>query len=98
MNSINNKLILEVYKTDKSLKGEISNGFARISQKSTLKGLKVLVDARLSDGTIYKARAVAYIPEQILHTSQWATHALSCDGLEEPFILVDLAHVVMVQS
>jgi hypothetical protein len=47
-NSFNNKLILEAYKHSE-VKAEIRSGWASVSQKSSLKGLKILVQATLLD-------------------------------------------------
>jgi hypothetical protein len=53
-NSFNNKLILEAYKHSE-VKAEIRSGWASVSQKSSLKGLKILVQATLLDGTVVPA-------------------------------------------
>jgi hypothetical protein len=51
--SLNNRLILEAYKTDGTIKANVQNGFATIAQKVQLKGLRVLVEARIAHGDTY---------------------------------------------
>ena len=67
LRSMNNRLVLEVYKPG-ALVAKTNNGFASVSQAIQLKGLKVLVDAHLSDGTIIPAGSIAYVREKSLHT------------------------------
>lgn len=93
--TINNRLIVETYKNE-GLKTETKNGFAMISQKITLKGLKVLIDAKLADGTYVRAGSKAYIKEEILHTQPWAKKVLECDTLSTPFIIVDMQYVEFI--
>lgn len=93
--SMNNRLIVQVYKKE-ALKSEIKNGFALIQQKVSLKGLKVLVDCKLSDNTLVRKDSTAYIKEETLHTQAWAQKALECDALKEPFLIVDLSYVEFI--
>lgn len=97
--SLNNRLILEVYKTDKSLRANVSNGFATIAQKNGLKGLKVLVDANICQQgitTLVKSGQIAYIREELLHTQAWAVKSMECDTLSVPFIIVDANFVEFI--
>lgn len=96
--SLNNRLIVEAYKTDKSLRANVSNGFATIAQKTGLKGLKVLIGTTLSDGRHIPAGATAYIREEILHTAPWAQKALESETINIPFIIVDLSAVEYVNN
>lgn len=94
--TVNNRLIVESYKKE-GLKAETKNGFAMISQKITLKGLTVLMDAKLADGTYVRAGSRAYIREELLHTQPWANKVLECDTLPgKSFIVVDMQHVEFV--
>lgn len=90
--SLNNRLVLEVYvKTDIRL--NTKSGFGMIDQKSRSKGLRVLMDAKLADGSVIPKGSTAFIKEQTLHTASWATTALECDFLPTPFILVSISEV-----
>jgi len=91
--SFNNRLIVEAYKATGGLRSEIRNGFATVMQKNTLKGLQVLISARLSDGTYVPAGSTAYIKEELLVTQPWAKNILQSDTLKTQFIVVDLNHV-----
>lgn len=93
--SFNNKLILEAY-LHTELKAEIKNGWAMASQKTNLKGLKVLVQGVLSDGTIVPAGSTAYIKEESLHTQVWAKNKIKSDTLPGEFILVTMSEVEYV--
>lgn len=96
--SLNNRLVVEAYKTDKSLKATVSNGFAMVQQKVALVGLTVLIGTKLSDGRFVPAGATAYIREQLLHTQPWAQTHLQCDTIDKPFIIVDCTHVEFVSG
>lgn len=102
MVSYNNRIIVEAYITDKTLRATTDKGFARIEQKIQLKGLKVLIDAVISIGnqaTRIPAGSVAYIKEELLHTQSWANKKLTCatmPGVE--FIIVDTNHVEFISS
>lgn len=91
--SLNNRIIVEAYKTDKSLRANVSSGFATIAQKTALKGLTILVGTTLTDGRVIPAGAVAYIREEILHTAAWAQKALECDTIKTPFLVVEMNFV-----
>lgn len=98
--SLNNRLVLEPYITDRALKANVSSGFAMVQQKVALKGLKVLVDAVLLTGSAttryIKKGDIAYIREELLHTQIWAQKTLECDVIEDKFIIVDMVHVEFV--
>lgn len=93
--SMNNRLIVEAYKKE-GLKSSINNGFAMIAQKVSLKGLKVLMDAKLADGTFVPKGSTAYVKEETLHTQQWAQKALEVDTIPVPFLIIDLSYVEFV--
>lgn len=91
--SINNKLVLAAYKKE-ALRANVSNGFARPDQKVTVKGLEVLMEAKLSDGTLVARGSLAYIREESLHTQQWAQKSYESDALPGmSFIIVDATNV-----
>lgn len=74
--SLNNRLIVEPY-IKEGLKAKISGGIATPGQRDGLKGLKVLMDAYLSDGRKIPEGSVAYIREEVLHTHPWASKPLT---------------------
>lgn len=92
---MNNRLIVEAYKKE-ALQSDVKNGFAFIQQKVAVKGLKVLMDARLSDGTIIPRDSVAYIREESLHTKPWAQKILQSDTLSVPFLIVDISEIEFI--
>lgn len=94
--SFNGKLILEVYK-QAELKAEIKSGWATLSQKACLKGLKTLVEAKLADGSIIPAGSVVYIKEETLHTAPWAKIRLKNETLPSEFILANINEVEYVE-
>lgn len=95
--SLNNRIIVETYKKE-GLRAEIKNGFALLAQKITHKGLKVLVDAKLADGTFITKGSMAYFREETLHTAQWAMKPLTCPIIESEYLVADIAHVDFVNS
>lgn len=90
--SFNNKLILEAY-THTEIRPEGNKGWIVASQKNNLKGLKVLIQATLSDGTIVPVGSTAYLKEEFLHTSPAAKNKLKSDTLPGEFILVTMNEV-----
>lgn len=96
LTSVNNRVIVEAYKKE-GLKSTVSNGFASIAQKNNLKGLKVLADAQLADGTVVRRGYTVYVREETLHTAAWAAKTLEAPGIiEGPFMVMDGSHVEMV--
>jgi len=93
--SLNNRLAVEVYKKE-GLRQNVQNGFARPDQKVTVKGLKVLLDAKLNDGSHIAKGSTAYIREESLHTRPWAQKILEADIVGCPFLLVELSEVEFV--
>lgn len=96
--SLNNRLIVEKYTKEALREDHSRKGFALIAQKTNLKGLKVLVDAKLSDGSTVKAGSIAFFKEEVLHTAPWAAKVWECPVLTQPFIIVDLSQVEMIQA
>ena len=92
--SFNNRLILEKY-VKGEIRKKITNGFASIDQKSSVKGLRVLVDAYLGN-TLIPKDSVAYIKEEVLHTAAWAQKLLESDTIDGQFLIADLTHVEFI--
>lgn len=93
--SLNNRLVLEQY-VKEGLKAKVQGGIAIPGQRDGLKGLRVLIDAHLSDGTVIRKNSIAYIREKVLHTHEWASAPLSCDTLPVKFLLADLAFIEFI--
>jgi hypothetical protein len=94
--SLNNRFILEVYKKEAPRSSQ-KNGFAFIDQKLRLKGLRILYGAHLtSPEQIIPAGWIAYVKEEALHTQPWAQKILECDGISQPFIIVDVVNVEFI--
>lgn len=97
--SLNDTFITEVYKQGQGLRAEIKNGFASVAQKSHLHGLKLLVDAKLTDGKTVPAGSVIYVAEDILSTQEWAKRIKKADFLEEQeFIMIQKQHVAAIDD
>lgn len=94
--SLNNKLIVEVYKKE-ALRSKIKDGFAFVDQKLTLKGLKILVNAKLNDGTLIPMGSYAYIKEETLHTQQWAQKSYESSFFDQPVLIVDMIYVEFIE-
>jgi hypothetical protein len=98
--SLNNRLIVEAYKTDGTIKANVQSGFATIAQKVQLKGLRLLVDAFVtvnsSEPMHVPAGSKVYIREEYLYTQPWAKKVFECDTLSEKFIVVEAAHVEFI--
>lgn len=93
--SLNNRVFVEAYQKGE-LRSKEKNGFAFVDQKTTLKGLKVLLEARLNDGTMVLKNSIAYIKEESLHTQAWAQKPLECDVIGQLFIIVDAIHIEFI--
>lgn len=95
--SLNNRIVVEPYaKTE--LKTTVNKGFAQISQKKNVVGLKVLVDCEVvvqggSYGWAVKAGDVAFFKEEELHTHPSVKMILNSEGIKGDFIILD-AHLV----
>lgn len=95
--SINNKLVVEAYDKDAQLRSTIKNGIAVIEQTILLKGLKVFVSTKLSDGTYIEAGSMVYIKEKLLHESPWAKVKLRCDTFSGEFMIIDSQYVEFIE-
>lgn len=97
--SVNNRFVLEPYRSDKGLRANISNGFAMVDQKIKVVGLKLLSEARITVGNtvhIIPKGMIAYLREEVLHTAPWAKKTLESDAVEGQFIIVDLSNVEFI--
>lgn len=91
-----NKFIVEPYKTDRSLRAEVKSGFATISQKVKVIGLKLLCDAQITTNNSYNTLpkgATIYVREEVLHNQQFAKTLLESDGIEGQFMIVDASYM-----
>lgn len=94
-----NKFIVETYKEDRALKATVQNGFAMVSQKIQVKGLKLLAEAKVAiNGELlhYPAGSTVYIREASLQSQPWAKQAFTSDAVEGEFMIVDQSHVEFV--
>lgn len=96
--SPNGRFILESYKEDRALKATVQNGFAMVSQKVSLKGLKLLADviSPITGQFIAYAGDTAYIREASLQNQPWAKQTFNSDAIEGEFMVVDQTHVEFV--
>lgn len=94
--SMNNRLLLEEYVNQGQLKREVQHGIAMISQKVNLHGLRVLVEAKLSDGTVVPRNSIAYLKESTLHTAPWAKSVFQAPSIDSKFIIVDMSFVEFI--
>jgi hypothetical protein len=95
--SLNGRFILESYKEDRALKATVQNGFAMVSQKVSLKGLKLLADVQNATGQYIAYRGdIAYIREASLQNQPWAKATFTSDAIEGEFMIVDQAHIEFV--
>jgi hypothetical protein len=99
-NSLNNRFILEPYSGDRTLKSKNEVGFALVQQKTSIVGLRLLMDAVVFSGTQcgvpYSKGSLAYIKEELLFTQPWASKVYESDAIEGKFIIVDAAHIEFV--
>lgn len=98
--SINNRFIVETYQKE-GLRAEVKNGFAMISQKMRVKGLKLLVETHVRDGRgetlmVLPKGSLIYIREEYLHGQPWAKQVFESDAVEAPFLIVDQNYVEFV--
>lgn len=101
MITVNNKLLLEPYKSKGKIEAKTTSGFATIAQKSTLIGLKIMADGNIAMGREMfievKKGQVAYFSEEILHAHDWAKKTFNLEGSEEKFIIAESSYVVAIQ-
>lgn len=97
--SLNNRLVVEPYRKDRALRpANTGTGFALVSQKIEIVGLKVLIDAKLSDGTIIFKDSIAYIKEEYLHSAPWAQKSTKSEAVGGDCLVVDLNYVEFIDN
>ena len=94
--SMNNRFILEAYTGDRSLKAKETSGFAMLSQKVNLIPLKLVVAARLNDGTLIPAGSIALLKEEMVFTQQWGKNSMEAPGIQGKFIIVPQDFIELV--
>lgn len=105
------KFIVEPYVSDRAIKTTAtSGGFAMIQQKVVVKGLRLLVAAKLEnldtrialDGVSQSgpltipSGSLIFIREEYLHSAPWAKQVLEAEGLGK-FLIVDRQYVEFIQ-
>lgn len=97
--SLNGRFIVESYKEDRGLKATVTNGFAMVQQKVSLKGLKLLADAQNTSGQ-YIARKgdMVYIRESLLQAQPWAKATFTSDAIDGEFMIVDQTYIEFVDQ
>lgn len=98
--ALNQRFIVEAYAEDRGLRADVRNGFAMVSQKVTVKGLKLLVDVdSVSNSPVTRSARkgdLVYIREEYLVTAAWAKKRFSSDAIEGDFMIVDAQFVEFV--
>jgi hypothetical protein len=95
--SLNDRIVLQAYE-DKGLQATRESGFALVQAKIKAVALKVLVEARLSDGTIIPKGIKAYVPEEFAKTSPIAKRVLESDKIEGKFFVMDVKDVIFFEG
>ncbi len=98
--SLNDFLIVEPYKQGQGLKAEVKNGFAFVKQKMELVPLKLLVEAKLTDGSYIPAGSSIYVQEEYLTTHEWAKKVKKAESAlgSQEFIIVELKYISMIDT
>ena len=99
--SLNNRFIVETYKEDRALKATINNGFAMVSQKVQVKGLKLLANAYVGNGRDvreFTAGSTVYIREEYLQNQPWAKKAFTSNAIPGEFMIVDVNFIEFVDA
>lgn len=96
--SLNGRFILESYKEDRALKATVSNGFAMVAQKVSLKPLTVLADvySPVTGQCLARRGDKAFVREAYLQSAPWAKQTFTSDNIEGEFIIAETAHIEFV--
>jgi hypothetical protein len=94
--SLNNRIVLKVY-VPGAIETKIKNGFAGVSQAIVVKGLEVLLDAKLSDGTTIEAGSIAFIREKSLFTLPQFKEIFESDAVGQPFVIANIEQVEFIK-
>lgn len=96
--SLNGRFIVETYKEDRALKATVSNGFAMVQQKVSVKGLTLLADVMNSDGQyIAHKGSKVYIREGNLQAAAWAKVSFTSEAIEGEFMIVEQQYIEFVE-
>lgn len=93
----NRNIICKPEKIIKAIRSKVTRGFATIEQKSSLVGLSVMADSKIGELEVTSGDTV-YVLEEVMHSVPQYTSEKSCDAFEEPFVVIDSSHVVMVKK
>ena len=93
--SLNGLFILKPYQQGQGIRTEMRGGLALPGQKLNLVALPILVNAKL-DSKEVKQGSLAYIPEDILMTSEWAKKLRKAEGIEGEFIVVESRYIYAI--
>lgn len=99
--SVNNVLVVESYKGDRVKKSTVSNGFAFMEQKVSVKPVKLLVNAKITIGNevIELPRGtLIHLKEEFLLADPIAQKLYKSPGIEEDFLLVPFHHVQLIEQ
>lgn len=96
--AMNGRFILESYKEDRALKATVSNGFAMVQQKVSLKPLTILADvySPVTGQCLARRGDKAYVREAYLQSQPWAKATFTSEAIEGEFIIAETAHIEFV--
>jgi len=96
----NDKLLCHPYdrKGDGLVGDKNVTGFSRVTQKNSIKSLKLAAAARLKDGRILNKGCEIFFEEEVLMVQKWSTKVYEVEGMEERCILVDFAEAMGVKT
>lgn len=98
MISINNQILCEPYISKRKIEATVHKGLATVKQKGTVIGLKVLVEARISDTLSIKKGSTVFVHEKFLHENQSILTPMESEGVEGSFILLNAGYVLFVRE
>lgn len=98
MISYNNNVICRPYEKKGGIRKKITSGVATMEQKTKLVGLEILEDAFINKDISLKKGSIAYIKEEVLHSTKQYSLPLSCDDMKHNFIMVNFGHIVFVKE
>lgn len=100
MMTVNNKILCEAYAGGKTLKAEVSSGFATVQQKNNMVALKTLADATVRNGNellkIPKGSTL-FFSEETLYINQRYHTPIKNTVSEKAAVLADFNDVIGVE-
>jgi len=101
--TVNRKIMVKPYISDRKIKSKVSNGFASIIQKSNIIPLEVMADSdlgpnTLSEHTYLKKGSMVYVLEEFLHAHQKVLTKFTIKDKGEEFMLIDYSNVIMIEA